>query len=78
MAASKIYVHVSLFDSVCLSLSQTHTHTHTHKYTATPQPVQCSTQEYPCMDRMQCIPDSALCDGTEQCDDGSDELTCRK
>ena len=82
MAASKI--HVSLYAMVytgafsSLSISLFLSLSHTHKYTATPQPVQCLTQEYPCMDRMECIPDSLLCDGTEQCCDGSDELTCRK
>ena len=36
----------------------------------------CSNGEYLCEDKLSCIPDVFLCDGTEQCGDGSDESFC--
>ena len=40
--------------------------------------VTCDTNEFPCLDGLQCIPDFSLCDDIEQCADGSDENECRK
>jgi len=37
----------------------------------------CSPEEYDCGDGM-CIPVAFLCDGEEQCIDGSDEKDCGK
>lgn len=38
--------------------------------------VTCDTNEFPCLDGLQCIPDFSLCDDIEQCADGSDENEC--
>ena len=37
----------------------------------------CSSNEVPCNDG-ECIPAELFCDGVPDCDDGSDELMCRK
>lgn len=36
----------------------------------------CSAQEFPCIVSEQCIPASGRCDGTPQCNDGTDEMNC--
>ena len=43
-----------------------------------PVEVVCEEDEFPCHDGQQCITDMSHCDGIVQCDDGSDELHCRK
>jgi DNA-binding beta-propeller fold protein YncE len=41
-----------------------------------PVKVKCDNNEFPCGDRLECIPEFSLCDRTEQCRDGSDEQFC--
>ena len=38
----------------------------------------CSEGQFECVDGSACLPSVAVCDGSEQCDDGSDEGECQR
>ena len=42
-------------------------------FSASSPVVSCPSGQYLCQDGLMCVPDYLLCDGTEQCGDGSDE-----
>ncbi|OPL32891.1 hypothetical protein AM593_03284, partial [Mytilus galloprovincialis] len=39
-------------------------------------PIVCDADEHRCASNLQCIPQSSVCDGIENCNDGSDEKSC--
>ncbi|CAC5395308.1 unnamed protein product [Mytilus coruscus] len=39
-------------------------------------PIDCDADEQRCASDLQCIPQSSVCDGIENCNDGSDEKSC--
>lgn len=37
----------------------------------------CASNQFACSDELFCVPGGWLCDGEEDCVDGSDELNCK-